>query len=121
MGKILLVIKHKLDNVTFVGAKVNPFPYYKIADAFVFSSQYEGYGIVLNEARVLNIPIITTDVADAALITKEGYGILCENSSEGVYHGMKQFLDEGYKIKKEFDASKFNKKITKTIDEIIEM
>ncbi len=115
------VKENKISNVEFVGSKVNPFPYYKIADAFVFSSQYEGYGIVLNEARVLNIPIITTDVADAAIITKEGYGILCENSTEGVYYGMKEYLDNGYKIDKLFDATKFNEKITKTLDEIIEM
>jgi len=113
--------KNKLTNVIFVGAKLNPFPYYKLADAFVFSSQYEGYGIVLNEARVLNIPLITTDVADASLITKEGYGILCENSSEGVYKGMKEFLEKGYKIKKEFNANEFNKRISKTLDKIIEM
>lgn len=114
------VKKNKLTNVIFTGSKVNPFPYYKLADAYVFSSLYEGYGIVLNEARVLEIPLITTDVADAKLITNEGYGILCENSSEGVYLGMKQFLDEGYKIKKKFNAKKFNEKITTTIDEILE-
>ena len=42
------VEENKLKNVKFVGSKVNPFPYYKLADAFVFSSIYEGYGIVLN-------------------------------------------------------------------------
>ena len=107
--------------MTFVGSTLNPFPYYKISDAFVFSSLYEGYGIVLNEARVLGVPIITTDVADAAIITKEGYGILCDNSSEGVYQGMKEFLDNGYEIKKSFSAKKFNDKISKTLDELIEM
>lgn len=114
------VEKNKLDNIIFVGSKMNPFPYYKLADAFVFSSLYEGYGIVLNESRILNIPIITTDVADAALITEEGYGILCENSSDGVYYGMKKFLDEGFEIKNKFDAKKFNKKITETINEVLE-
>lgn len=115
------VKKNNLTNIQFVGSKVNPFPYYKLADAFIFSSQYEGYGIVLNEARVLGVPLITTDVADASLITKEGFGILCENSAEGIYNGMKQFLDKGFVIKKKFDATKFNKKISKTIDKIIKM
>ena len=58
------------------------------------------------QARVLNIPIISTPVADAKLILDEGYGILCENSIDGVYLGMKKFLDEGYP-KKKFDYQKF--------------
>lgn len=114
-----MINQYKTDNINVLGSRLNPFPYFKIADAFVFSSQYEGYGLVLNEARVLNLPIITTDVADAAMITKEGYGILCENSSDGVYLGMKKFLDEGYELKTKFDAKKFNSKISKELDNIL--
>jgi len=108
-----------LNNIKMLGSKSNPFPYYKISDAFVFSSCSEGYGVVLNEARVLNIPIITTDVADAKIITNDGYGILCDNSDDGIYEGMKAFLKDGYKIKRSFDYLEFNKKITKAINEIV--
>ena len=114
-----MIKENNTKNIILTGSKKNPFPYYNISDAFVFSSAYEGYGIVLNEARVLNIPIITTDVADAKLITDEGYGILCENSENGIYEGMKEFLDKGYKIKEKFDYKKFNKKITNTLSKII--
>lgn len=114
-----MINQYNLNNIKVLGSKLNPFPYFKIADAFVFSSMYEGYGLVLNEARVLNLPIITTDVADAAMITKEGYGILCENSKNGVYEGMKEFLQNGYKLDKKFDAKKFNDKITKDLDNIL--
>lgn len=110
--------ENNLHNIVLTGSKSNPYPYFKISDAFVFSSCYEGYGIVLNEARVLEIPLITTDVADAKDII-DGYGILCENSEEGVYQGMKKFLDKGYKCKKKLDCKKFNDKITKTIDNLI--
>jgi glycosyltransferase involved in cell wall biosynthesis len=109
----------KLNNIKMLGSKSNPFPYYKTADAFVFSSSSEGYGVVLNEARVLHLPIITTDVADAKNITNEGYGILCENSDQGIYKGMKEFLKNGYKITKAFDYEKFNQKITTTINDIV--
>lgn len=110
---------NNINNIIMVGSKVNPYPYFKIADAFVFSSSYEGYGIVLNEARILGIPLITTDVADAKDII-DGYGILCENSEEGVYLGMKEFLENSYKINKKLDYKKFNEKITNTIEELIE-
>jgi glycosyltransferase involved in cell wall biosynthesis len=109
----------KLKNLEILGEKQNPFPYYKISDAFVFSSAFEGYGIVLNEARILGLPIITTDVADASIITKEGYGILCKNDDNGIYYGMKEFMDKGYKIKNKFDYKKFNNNITKVINDIV--
>ena len=114
-----MIKENNIKNIILTGSKKNPFPYYNISDAFVFSSSYEGYGIVLNEARVLNIPIITTDVADAKLITDEGYGILCDNSSEGVYLGMKSFLEKGYIIKKKFNYKNFNKQVTDTLNHIV--
>lgn len=115
-----LINELQLKNVRLLGSKINPFPYYKVSAAFVFSSNFEGYGIVLNEARVLNVPLITTNVADAKIITNEGYGILCDNSQDGIFEGMKEFLDKGYKIKKKFDYKKFNKNITEVINRIVE-
>ena len=114
-----MVLKLDLKNIKFFGEMKNPFPYYKMSDAFVFSSCFEGYGIVLNEARVIGIPIISTDVADASIITKEGYGILCRNDDDGIYESMKRFLDSGYKITRKFNYEEFNKKITKTINDIV--
>ena len=111
--------KYKLDNLIILGSKINPYPYFNLADALVFSSLHEGYGLVLNEARILDLPIITTNVADAKQITDEGFGILCENSKNGVYNGMKKFLQEGYEVKAKFDPKAFNKKITDNLDEIL--
>jgi len=107
------------DVVLLVGNKVNPYPYLKMADCFVFSSYYEGYGIVLDESRILNKPIITTDVADAKMIIEDGYGILCDNSDDCIYKGMKKYLDDGFVISKKFDYVKFNNKITKLLDDIV--
>ncbi len=115
-----LVTEYKLDEVVYlIGKKVNPYPYLKMADCFVFSSLYEGYGIVLDEARILNKPIITTDVADAKAIVGEGYGILCTNDDDGVYDGMKEYLDKEFTFKKKFNYQKFNNVITNKLDEIV--
>ena len=114
-----LIKKYELEEmISLIGSRVNSYKYLVHSDAFVFSSQFEGYGFVLDEARVLNVPIITTDVADAKMIIDSGYGILCENSVDGICEGMEKFLKEGFP-KKKFDYNKFNKKITKTIDEIV--
>lgn len=115
-----MIKDYKLEkNILLLGKKVNPYPYLKLSDCFILSSEYEGYGIVLDESRILNVPIISTDVADSKKIMNDGYGILCKNTTDGIYVAMKQFLDKGYKIKKEFDYHKFNDNVTKKINKIV--
>ena len=116
-----LINKYKLEKeVLLLGKRMNPYSYLKQSDCLILSSEYEGYGIVLDESRILNKPFISTDVADAKLIASEGYGIICENSSDGVYNGMKDYLENGYTLKSKFDYKKFNSKITKLLDDIVE-
>lgn len=115
-----LINKYNLEKeVLLLGKKHNPYAYLKKSDCLIMSSCYEGYGIVLDEARILNKPFVSTNVADAKLIADEGYGIICKNSKDGVYQGMKKFLEEGYNIKKQFNYQEFNSKITSSLDEIV--
>lgn len=107
------------DYVHLLGKKINPYPYIKNSSVLILSSAYEGYGIVIDEARILNIPVISTDVADAKEIMNEGYGILCENSDDGVYNGMKHFLDEGYVVANKFDYNKFNDEMNAKLESFI--
>lgn len=114
-----LVNKYKLNNnIKFLGKKSNPFPYYKLADAVLLSSPNEGYPVVFNEARVLNVPLITTKVSDYNDIN-EKYGIVTEQ--EEFYKGMKKFLDDGFTIKNKFDFNKYNQDILNKIEKIINM
>lgn len=108
------------DVIKLLGTQVNPYKYLINSNALILSSAYEGYGIVIDEARILNVPVISTDVADAKKILESGFGILCDNSSEGVYQGMKKYLDKGYIIKKKFDYKDFNQKITDKLNHFIE-
>ena len=48
-------------NIKFLTNIKNPFPYYKIADTFVLSSKFEGFGNVLVEAAMFKINIISSD------------------------------------------------------------
>ena len=109
------------DVVLLKGRQTNPYKFIKASDALVVSSDFEGYGMVIDEARVLNRPVISTDVADADLILKEGFGILTSNSLDGIYTAMKEFLDNGYNIKNKFDYTEFNKEIDNRLVNLLEV
>lgn len=111
-----MIKEEKLEDVVLlVGNQINPYKYIRESECMIVSSDFEGYGIVIDESRILNIPVISTDVADAKTILQQGYGICVENSENGIYQGMKKFLTEGYEIKKKFDFNNFNAKIDKNL------
>lgn len=85
------------DHVHFMGFQDNPYPYIKCADAFVSSSLVEGLPMVLGEALILNTPIIATSCGGQVEALQNGrYGLIVDNSTEGVYTGMKAFLEGKY-------------------------
>ncbi|GAB3891005.1 hypothetical protein GCM10028803_02380 [Larkinella knui] len=51
--------------IGFIQADELPY-YYNLADAFVFASQYDGWGVVINEAIAAGLPIICSDKVGAA-------------------------------------------------------
>lgn len=85
----------KLDNVTLFGMQDNPYKFMNAADVFICSSHYEGYGLVVSEALILNKPVISTNVSGPAEILDYGkYGMVVDNDTDGIYKGMKAFLDD---------------------------
>lgn len=75
-----------------LGAKQNPYPYVKYADYFCLLSYFEGYGMVLEEAKILNKKIIITDTAAREAV--EGYNkvIILENEEEKIYQGLENII-----------------------------
>lgn len=84
----------KLDNTaTMLGFTDNPYPYFKNADYYILSSRYEGFPTVLFEAMTLKKNIIATDVSGVKEMLNNGeFGLITENSEDGIYQGMKQAL-----------------------------
>ena len=63
------------DNFILLGARENPYPYTKNCSLFVQPSRYEGKSVVLDEAKILGVPIMATaypTVADQLENGKEG-------------------------------------------------
>lgn len=59
-------------NIKFLGWKDNLDEFYREADAFLLTSNYEGWGMVVVEAASFALPIIMTDVGCAGEIIKDG-------------------------------------------------
>ncbi|MGP4067327.1 glycosyltransferase [Halobacillus sp. B29] len=58
-----LIEKYQVeDYFVLLGANSNPYPYMKQCDIYVQPSRYEGYCITILEAKVLQKPIVTTNV-----------------------------------------------------------
>jgi CDP-glycerol glycerophosphotransferase len=95
-------------NVFLIGRRLNPFPYLKRADCFVLSSKHEGQGLVLLEAMILGIPIVSTDFPCVHDILGAEHGLIVENSVDGLIDGMKAFLD-GKVQSKPFDYESYQK------------
>ena len=103
--------------ILFLGRKENPYPYFKLSDCVILSSEYEGYPVVYLESFVLNKSIITTKVSDYEQVEK-GRGIVVEKNSEAIYTAMKEFIQNGYEIKEPFDDETYNQEILKILETI---
>ena len=108
----------EVPNIEFLGAKKNPYPYLNQSDCFILSSDFEGYPVVFIESMILGKPIITTEVSDSKTEIKDKFGIVVEKSEEGIYQGMKQYLEYGFNMKP-FDPEEYNQNILKKLEEII--
>lgn len=91
-----LIEKLNVKSVKLLGYSENPYSYMSKADIFVCSSLYEGYSTVVTEAVVLGLPVVTTDCAGMDEILHNGkYGIITENSEEGLKNGLVKVLTDG--------------------------
>lgn len=73
------------ENLSFIGMRENPYPYIKWADILVVTSTYEGRSMVIDEAKILGIPVVTTNYATATdAVIHEQTGLICEMTPESI-------------------------------------
>jgi len=66
------------DSIMLAGFKSDPYPYLEVADLFVSSSRYEGFGNVIVEALACGTPVIATDckAGPSEILDGGKYGVL---------------------------------------------
>ena len=104
-----------------LGKKENPYPYIKQANFFCLLSEFEGYGMVIEEAKILNKPIIITDTAAREAVQNYENSIIVNNNEEGIYAEIKEVLQKKIKSfsnkQEKYDNSKIITKLEKLLEE----
>lgn len=93
-------------HVYLLGFRSNPYPYLRRADCFVLSSNHEGQPMTVLEALVLEKPIVATDIAGNRSLLEGGFGLLVNNSVDGLTEGMRAVLN-GTLATRKFDVSEY--------------
>lgn len=117
--KQLILDKDVSDYIKLVGFCNNPYSVMKKSDYFILSSREEGLATVITEAITLGLPVVATDVSGVqeVLGNNNEYGLVVENSEDGIYEGLKKFLKnkeltEKYRSIAKERAKKFDTKHT---------
>lgn len=78
-----------------LGVHPNPYPYIKDCDIYVQTSKFEGFGLAIAEARMLNKPIVTTrfDAVYNQMIHEKN-GLVVDMNGEAVANGIKCLISD---------------------------
>jgi len=79
---------------TFLGFKANPYKYIKNCDLYICSSYREGFSTAVTESLIIGTPVVSTLCSGALELLgyNNEYGLVVENSEQGIYDGLKYML-----------------------------
>jgi glycosyltransferase involved in cell wall biosynthesis len=98
------------DYVTLTGALKNPYLVMDRADYFVMSSDYEGQPMVILEARVLGLPVLTTAFDSVTSAVPEGSGLVVDRSVDALADGISKMAAPGSDYASDFDPAEYNER-----------
>lgn len=103
-----LINKLNLENsFILLGQKQNPYCYIKMADYFCLFSLYEGYGIVIEEAKIFNKPILITKTAAIEAVENYEKSLIIENNENDIYDKLKKVLLKQIEVKRKISKKNF--------------
>lgn len=106
------------DKFKLLGKRENPYLYVKNADYFCLLSYFEGYPMVVEEAKILNKTILITDTASREVVRDYENSRIFENTEAGIYSGLKNVI-ENHKKENYISKNDYNNKYI--IEKIIEL
>ena len=99
-GPLKEEIEQKIDELglkehfILLGVTPNPYGYIKSADIYVQTSRFEGFGLAIAEARILNVPVVTTEF-DAVYnqMVQRKNGIVTQMNAQSVADGIMELIE----------------------------
>lgn len=77
------------ENIIIEGEKFNPYPYMAACDIYVQTSRFEGFGLTIAEAKILDKAIVSTDFPMVHhQIRNKQNGIIVETTPNGIADGI---------------------------------
>ena len=115
-----LISKYSLEgSFVLLGTRPNPYPYFRMADIYVQTSRHEGFGLAIAEARILNIPVVTTEFDSVYQQMKNGenglvVGMNAVSVADGIERlitdrGLYQHIKDFLKLEKHDDYQELDK------------
>lgn len=82
------------NNIALYGYCDNPYAVIYNSDVFLLSSRDESFSLVVGESLIVGTPVIATDCCGISEWLDNGkYGLIMENSEDGIYEGLKKVLE----------------------------
>jgi len=98
------------DVVIMVGYTTNPYELLGKCDCLILPSLYEGLGMVVLEAMILNKYVISSDIEGPREIVKDEYGKLVNIDKDSFIEEINNYITSKKTVKK-FDYVKYNKDV----------
>ncbi len=85
--------------VVFCGEQKNPYRFMKNADLLLLTSFYEAAPMVIEEAALLSLPVLTTETTSSEeMVVRSGNGFVCDNSQEAINEALEALLSDPSRI-----------------------
>lgn len=90
------IVKNGIEkNFVLLGKRSNPYPYFKACDLYVQTSDVEGFGITLAEAKMFAKPIVTTNFPVVReQFENEKNGLIVDISAQAIADGIVRMLTD---------------------------
>ena len=84
-----------------LGAKENPFPYYKQCDLYVHASRFEGKSIAIQEAQTMGCAIVVSDCSgNREQVTPGVDGMMCRLDAKEISDTVEALVKDEEKCRK---------------------
>ena len=82
------------ENLRLLGPRSNPYPYIAQADWLLSASESESYGLTVQEALILGVPVLACACGGVAESLDERFGVLCGLEREELGAALRRVLED---------------------------